>query len=383
MRVRRLELVDFRNYETGCLELGAGLTAVLGANGQGKSNLIEAVAYLATLESFRGVPGAALVREGCDRGIVRAEVEQTDGRVVSIECELHAAGRDRVLVNKQRLGRASELLGVVRTTVFSPEDLALVKDGPSVRRRFLDQTVIGLHPRLDADRRDLERILRHKATLLKQMGGRSNEETAFTLDVWNSKLAEVGDTVGRARAELVVALAPEVGQAYHDLTSRPVPDGGAGRIAGDGGVAGNGGVAGDGGVRVTYAPLWRQVGLATALEAARDEEVRRQVCLVGPHRDDLDLDLNGLPARTHASQGEQRTLALALRLAAHRLVTERVGSAPILLLDDVFSELDGDRSAALLAHLPHGQVLLTTAGPLPEGARPERVVRVEGGRLLA
>ncbi|HEY8093586.1 MAG TPA: DNA replication and repair protein RecF, partial [Acidimicrobiales bacterium] len=264
--------MDFRNYETGCLELGGGLTAVLGANGQGKSNLIEAVAYLATLESFRAVPSAALVREGCERAVVRAEVEPTDGRVVSIECELHAVGRDRVLINKQRLGRASELLGVVRTTVFSPDDLALVKDGPSVRRRFLDQTVIGLHPRLDADRRDLERILRHKATLLKQMGGRPGEDAVFTLDVWNSKLTEVGDAVGQARAELVAALAPEVDRAYHDLARRSAP------------------------VAVTYAPPWRQVGLGPALDAARAEEIRRQVCLVGPHRDDLDLDLSGLPA---------------------------------------------------------------------------------------
>ena len=132
---------------------------------------------------------------------------------------------------------------------------------------------------------------------------------------------------------------------------------------------------------IRYDPEWRRSGLAAALADARTEELRRQVCLVGPHRDDLDLDLNGLPARTHASQGEQRTLALALRLAAHRLVTERVASAPVLLLDDVFSELDGQRSAALLHHLPQGQVILTTAGPLPEGAEPERVVRVEHGRL--
>jgi DNA replication and repair protein RecF len=357
VRVRRLELVDFRNYESGCVELGPGLTAVLGANGQGKSNLVEGVAYLATLESFRGVPAAALVRDGCAQAIVRAEVEQSDGRVVSIECELQSTGRDRVLVNKQRLQRTGDLLGVVRTTVFSPDDLALVKDGPSIRRRFLDQTTIGLHPRLDADRRDLERILRHKATLLKQVGGRLSEEAAFTLDVWNSKLAEVGETVGRARADLVAALAPEVRRAYHDLAGGPTE------------------------VTVGYDPPWRRVGLAAALAEVRLEEVRRQVCLVGPHRDDLGLELNGLPARTHGSQGEQRTLALALRLAAHRLVTDRVGSAPVLLLDDVFSELDGERSAALLEHLPPGQVILTTAGPLPDGAHPERLLRVEHGKL--
>ena len=198
--------------------------------------------------------------------IVRAEVEQGDGRVVSIECELPTRGRDRVLVNKQRLQRAADLLGVVRATVFSPDDLALIKDGPALRRRFLDEVAVSLHPGRDADRRDLERILRHKSTLLKQVGGRLGDETAFTLDVWNTKLAEVGEPVGRARAELVEALAPQVSQAYADLA------GGASEVT---------------------------VGLSTRRGAgrvwprrwldARADEVRRQVCLVGPHRDDLDV----------------------------------------------------------------------------------------------
>jgi DNA replication and repair protein RecF len=356
--VRRLELVDFRNYEHVAIELGPGLTAVVGANGQGKSNLVEAIAYLPTRESFRGAPPAALVREGCREAIVRAEVVQLDGREVTIECVLAPGGRDRVLVNKQRPRRTSELLDVVRTTVFAPDDLALLKEGPAVRRRFLDSTLVALHPRLDADRRDLERILRHKATLLKQVAGRLDDDAALTLDVWNTKLTDVGETVGRARADLVDALAPEVSRAYGDL----VPAGGE--------------------VQLEYDPPWRRTGLADALAAARAEEVRRQVCLVGPHRDDLDVVLDGLPSRTHASQGEQRTLALALRLAAHRLVTARAGSAPVLLLDDVFSELDPVRSAALLHHLPPGQVVLTTAGPLPELARPERVLRVEQGKLV-
>ena len=359
MWVRHLELVDFRSYERAEIELGPGLTAVVGANGQGKSNLMEAVGYLATLESFRGVPGAALVRDGCPQAIVRAEVVQPDGRVVTIECELATSGRDRVLVNKQRLRRTSDLPGVVRVTVFSPDDLALVKEGPALRRRFLDQTAVSLHSRADADRRDLERILKHKSTLLKQVGGRLGEDAAFTLDVWNVKLAEVGERIGRTRAELVAALGPQVGRAYTDLA--------------DGGSAAE--------VDVRYEPAWRATGLAEALAAAKVDEVRRQVCLVGPHRDDLELRLNGLPARTHASQGEQRTLALALRLAAHRLVAERVDDPPVLVLDDVFSELDPARSAALLRHLPPGQVLLTTAGPLPSGAAVERTIHVEHGRL--
>ena len=267
MWVRHLELVDFRSYERAEIELGPGLTAVVGANGQGKSNLMEAVGYLATLESFRGVPGAALVREGSAQAVVRAEVVQPDRRVVTIECELASTGRDRVLVNKQRLRRTSDLLGVVRVTVFSPDDLALVKEGPALRRRFLDQTAVNLQPRADADRRDLERILKHKSTLLKQVGGRLGEDAAFTLDVWNVKLAEVGERIGRARDELVAALGPQVGRAYTDLAG--------------------GGSAAE--VEVRYEPAWRATGLAEALAAAKVDEVRRQVCLVGPHRDDLEL----------------------------------------------------------------------------------------------
>jgi DNA replication and repair protein RecF len=355
--VRRLELLDFRNYEHASLELGPGMTAVVGANGQGKSNLLEALAYLSTRESFRGAPGAAMVRDGCAQAVVRAEVEQADGRVVSVECELQASGPDRVLVNKQRLQRVADLLGVLRTTVFSPDDLAVVKEGPALRRRFLDQAVVALHPREDAVRRDLERILRHKATLLKQAGGRLDEAAAFTLDVWDAKLAEAGEAQGKARADLVDALGPEVARAYRELAGEEVD------------------------VILHYDPPWRAVGLAAALAAARPDEVRRQACLVGPHRDDLDVVLAGRPARTHASQGEQRTLTLALRLAAHRLVERRIGTAPVLLLDDVFSELDPHRSAALVQHLPPGQVVLTTAGPLPDGATPAQVFHVDHGCL--
>jgi DNA replication and repair protein RecF len=357
--VRRLELVDFRNYEVAEVELARGFTAVTGANGEGKTNLVEAVAYLATLESFRGAAPAALVRDGCERAVVRGEVEQDDGRLVAVECELGLTGRSRVQVNKQRLQRTSDLLGVLRVSVFSPDDLALVKDAPGVRRRFLDDTLVALHPRHDRLRREVERVLRQKAALLKQSGGRLGEDTAFTLDVWDARLAEAGDAIGQARGELVDALAPEVARAYDDLASRPSD------------------------VTLGYEPAWRAAGLAEALRVARADEVRRQVCLVGPHRDELQLTVGGLPARTHASQGEQRTLALALRLGAHRLIAERTRTTPVLLLDDVFSELDEQRGAALLTHLPVGQIVLTTAGPLPPGADVERILRVERGTVCA
>ena len=248
---------------------------------------------------------------------------------------------------------------MVRVTVFSPDDLALVKEGPALRRRFLDETAVGLHPRADADRRDLERILKHKSTLLKQVGGRLSEDAAFTLDVWDVKLAEVGERIGRTRAEVVAALGPQVARAYVDLA--------------DGASAAE--------VEVRYDPPGGPPGWPRRSPPRRPTRCGARCAWSGPHRDDLELRLNGLPARTHASQGEQRTLALALRLAAHRLVAERVDDPPVLVLDDVFSELDPARSAALLRHLPPGQVLLTTAGPLPPGAAVERTIHVEQGRL--
>ena len=355
MFVRRLWLTDWRNHRVLELSFAPGLTAVVGANGQGKTNLVEAIAYLATLDSFRGAPVDALVRAGAQSAVVRAEVVHDDGRELLVEAELPRTGRARIQVNRQRLARSRDLLGVLRASVFSPDDLELVKGGPAERRRYLDTTLVALHPRHDALRSDLERVLRQRSTLLKQAGGRLTNEIALTLDVWDAKLAQLGEALAAARAALITDLSPRITLAYERL---------AGRASA---------------VSLEYDAPWRAMGLAAALEAGRVEDVRRQQCLVGPHRDELVLGVNMLPARTHASQGESRTLALALRLAAHEAVTERVGSPPVLLLDDVFSELDPQRSAALLAHLPRGQVVLTTATGLPLGVEPERVVTIVAG----
>jgi DNA replication and repair protein RecF len=357
--VRRLWLTDFRNHADAALELAPGLTAIIGANGQGKTNLVEAIAYVATLTSFRGAPPDALVRAGATRAVVRAEIGHDDGRELLIEAELTTRGRGRVQVNRQRLARPSDLLGVLRVSVFSPDDLDLVKGGPAQRRGYLDTTLVALQPRCDSLLSDLDRVLRQRTTLLKQAGGRLTAETELTLDVWDTKLAEIGEQLGAERAALVDALQPHVRAAYTHL----------------------GGPAACGRVELGYEPPWRRTGLAAALAAGRADDVRRHVSLIGPHRDEVQLDLAGLPARTHASQGEQRTLALALRLGAHALVTEQIGSAPVLLLDDVFSELDPERSRALLHHMPPGQVVLTTASDLPEAARPQRVLRIEHGRV--
>jgi DNA replication and repair protein RecF len=358
MIVERLELTDFRNYESARFELTSGVTAVVGRNGQGKTNLAEALAFLATLSSFRGAPPDALLRAGSEAAIIRATLREDDGREVLVEAELPRAGRNRVQVNRQKLQRTRDLLGVMRVTVFSPDDLVIVKGGPGDRRRFLDDALVALRTSYDALRLDLDRVVRQRNTLLKQAGGKLTDELAVTLDVWDARFAELGDQFGHARATLVARCQPMVSEAYEQLAGTGAP------------------------VELVYEPEWRRHGLATALADARADDVRRGVSTVGPHRDELEIGLNGLPARTHASQGEQRTLALALRLAAHRLVAERTESTPVLVLDDVLSELDPDRSTALLANLPEGQIVITTASPLPPAATPERIIEISSGSIV-
>jgi DNA replication and repair protein RecF len=363
VRLRHLWLSDFRNYERVELVPATGLTVVVGANGEGKTNLLEAVGWLTSLSSFRGAPGEALVRRGATSAVVRAEVtveDETGGeRSVLVEAELPRSGRDRVLLNRQPVRRARDALGVLRATVFTPDDLGVVKGGPAERRRFLDELLVASAPRHHATRADLDRVLRQRNTLLRQSGGRAIAEVVATLDVWDERLVEVGEVLGRARARLVERLAPTVGEAY-------------GRVAGAPTTIG-----------LAYEAPWREQGLAEALRTARADDLRRGLTTVGPHRDELLLEVGGAPARVFASQGEQRSLALALRLASHRLVTEVTGATPLLLLDDVFSELDSSRSQALVHCLPPAQTILTTAGALPTEATPDLVVRVRNGSLLA
>lgn len=358
MVIHRIELTNFRVYETATFELSNGVTAVVGQNAQGKTSLAEAMSWLSTLRSFRGVPNDVLVRVGCDSAWVRAEITRDDGREVLVEAEINRAGRNRVLVNKQRLQRVRDLLGVVRATVFAPTDLALVYEGPSVRREFMDDALVALSPSFDRTVQELERVVRQRNVLLKQMFGRLTPDTETTLDVWDDKFVEVGTQVGDARARLVAQLAPFVQEAYETLAGEPTA------------------------IDLVYEPSWRTPGLASALAAARAEDVRRGLSTVGPHRDELELALKGMPIRSTGSQGECRTLSLALRLAVHRLVTEKVGEAPLLVLDDVLSELDPGRAAALLGHLPPGQVIITTAQPLPPSARPDTEVLLHAGAVV-
>ncbi|HUR78913.1 MAG TPA: DNA replication/repair protein RecF [Acidimicrobiales bacterium] len=369
MRVNWLAIRDFRNYTQARLDLAAhGLTVVIGENGQGKTNLLEALGWLATLSSFRGVTNEALVRQGATNAYVRAEVER-DGRTMLLEAEVPLRGAPRVLVNGNALRRSADLLGALRVSVFSPDDLALVKAGPTHRRQLLDDALVALAPRHAETIASVERVLKQRGALLRQAGGKATPEVVSTLDVWDAKLAEHGAALVTARRELVIRLEPMVAKAYATVAT------GAAAIG------------------LRYAPSWaddsnddnldERAALHAALTKARSDDLRRGVTTIGPHRDELDLHIGSLPARTHASQGEQRSLALALRLAIHDAVTETTGSPPILLLDDVFSELDPQRSSALVAALPAGQALLTTAGHLPEGASPAATVTIVDGRISA
>lgn len=354
--LRQLWLTDFRNYQSLELAFEPGRILFTGANGQGKSNVLEAIAYLGSLGSFRGAPPDALIRAGADEATVRALVQAED-RELLIEAHLVRGRANKIQVNKQKLGRARDLIGLMPTTVFGPDDLELIKGGPGLRRRFLDELLVQLHPRNDKVRTDVDKILKQRNALLRSSGGRLTPDVESTLMVWNDKLAAAGERLGRARLDLVTRLGPRVSEAYAQL-------------AGEGHH-----------VDLAYAPEWLERGLLVELEAAAKDELRRGTTLVGPHRDELDVSLSAMPARTHASQGEQRTLALALRIAGHHELAEVSGTSPVLLLDDVFSELDVDRAGALLGLLVADQTMITSASPTPSLDSVIQHFRVDAGTI--
>ena len=354
--VTRLWLTDFRCFASAEFEPEpTGLTVLRGENGAGKTSVLEAVGWLATQKSFRGAQRDALVRTGASRSVVRAEVRHP-ARSVLLEAELPVSGAVRVQVNRQPSRRRAELSDALRVSVFCPEDLDVVQGSPGRRRDFLDDVLVARHPRLEALVSDLDRVLRQRGALLRQSGRHADAEIRSTLDVWDGRLAETGEALVAAREELAADLTPFVSDAYAGLSGR------------------------DDKVVLAYRRSWTGP-LIDALARARTDDLRRQATTVGPHRDELDVTISGRPARTHSSQGEQRSAALALRLGAHQLHTSEYGSAPVLLLDDVFSELDSRRSSALVAQLPAGQVLLTTAVDPPPVVHPARVVYVHDGTL--
>ncbi|HMF81790.1 MAG TPA: DNA replication/repair protein RecF [Acidimicrobiia bacterium] len=363
--VTRLALTYFRCYSAVDLLLPTGVTVVAGANGEGKTSLLEALGWAATTHSFRGVPDAALVRTGAEAAYLRVSVQEPD-RDQLMEAEIRAVGRNRVQVNRHPLARARDLLGLVRVTVFAPDDLQLVKGGPAGRRSYLDELLVAIAPRYDAVRAEFDRVLKQRNALLRQ--GLRGPDADSTLVVFDDQLVRAGSEIVRGRLRLTARLLPALRDAYQ-------------------GLAGPGDE-----VEAAYEAEWAEGSVASAaddidelLRAAllsrRAAEVERGVTLVGPHRDEWRVRLAGLEARTHASQGEQRTLALGLRLAGHRVVADVVGTEPVLLLDDVFSELDPARADALVAQLPAGQTLITTASAVPRSVHPERRLRVHDGRV--
>src|SRR5918996_349552 len=349
MRLAHLWLTDFRCYEQAELEVGPGMTVLSGGNASGKTSIVEAVGWLARMSSFRGAPDVALVRTCAERAFVRAEMAPAAGMVGDpgdgsgrlVEAEITAAGRNRVLVNRKPLARARDLLGTLRVTVFSPDDLRLVKGGPAERRAELDDLLVALSPRYDAARSDYDRVLRHRNAWLKTW---SRNDDPATLDVWDDQLVRAGAELVRGRLKLLDRLTAPLGKAYGDVA------GAAADVAGAYEVAWAGDVILDEARLDDVAPL-----LAEAVARSRSADLERRLTLIGPHRDDWRLSIDGVDAPPFASQGEQRSLALAVRLAGHVVISDVVGEPPVLLLDDVFSELDETRANNLVGHLPIAQ----------------------------
>ena len=377
MLLERLWLTDFRCHEASEVEVGSGVTVFAGGNAQGKTSVLEAVGWLARGSSIRGVPDAALVRVGAEQAVVRAEIQPAgrgpEARAQLIEAEIAAVGRNRVLLNRRPLSRARDILGTLRVTVFAPDDLHLVKGGPAARRAELDELLVALSPRYDAVRVDYERVVRQRNAWLRTW---SRADDPTTLDVWDDQMTRIGAELVRGRLKLVERLTAPLGKAYGEVAGASPSVTGAYEAAWAGGRQEEGVVLDESHLDDVAALM----GVAVA--GSRTADLERRMTLVGPHRDDWRLCIDGLDARRFASQGEQRSLTLAVRLAGHTVVTEVVGEAPVLLLDDVFSELDESRAARLVAHLPEGQALVTTAGALPPGLAAERVIWVAGGRLV-
>jgi DNA replication and repair protein RecF len=348
--VRGLELVDFRSYARVVVELEPGPCVFVGPNGVGKTNLVEALAYVASLSSHRVATDAPLVRFGASRAVIRCLVIH-DGRELLIELSVEPGKANRARLGRANLTRARDVLGALRLVLFAPEDLALVRGDPAERRRYLDELLVARQPRFAGVRADYERVLKQRNALLRssylarKTGGTRGGDLS-TLDVWDTHLARHGAQLLAARIELTAALAPHVAKAYDAVS------------------------AGRSDARIAYSPSWTEPPvpeenleaiLAEALRSARPSEVERGVTLVGPHRDDLTLTLGDLPAKGYASHGESWSYALALRLAAYDLLRAD-GIEPVLVLDDVFAELDAGRRERL-AELVSGasQVLVTCA----------------------
>ncbi|MBO1767409.1 DNA replication/repair protein RecF [Allobranchiibius sp. GilTou38] len=353
MYLRRLTLTGFRSYEQLELDFEPGVTTLVGRNGQGKTNLVEAVGYLATLGSHRVATDHPLIRAGDEQAVVRAIVVR-DGREQSIEIEINPGRANRARLGRGAAVRPRDILGSLRTVLFAPEDLALVKGDPAGRRRFLDDLLVARQPRWAAARSDYDKILKQRNALLKNARtSRNDAALADSLPVWDTHLAATGANLTYARLRLLRDLAPYVGQAY-DQVSDSVS---GARIDYQSSLSGLSPAA-DGEVpgveEITAA-------LHTGFAEQRSREIERGITLVGPHRDDLELTLGDLPAKGYASHGESWSFALALRLAGYQLLRADVATDPVLVLDDVFAELDVGRRTRLATLISDCEQVLITA----------------------
>lgn len=366
MFVTHLGLTNFRSYAAVELDLAAGITTFVGANGQGKTNLVEAVGYACSLRSHRVATDAPLVRMGADRAIVRVAADR-GGRRVLVELEINPGRANRARVNRTPVPRQRDVLGHLARVLFAPEDLALVKGEPGERRSYLDELTVAMAPTHDAVLSDLERVLKQRNSLLRSAstlrggGARTRAAAEQTLSIWDDQLATLAAQVLLARLAVVGLLQEPLADRYRAVAPE----------------------SGDPGVTARYAPSTPgvQAGMAradveglvrSALATRREEEFTRGITLVGPHRDDLVLGLNGMPVKGYASHGESWSLALALRLASYDIVRAGAGPGgdPVLVLDDVFAELDSGRRERLAAAVSGvEQVLITAAVPddVPSG----------------
>lgn len=339
MHLSWLELRDFRSYESLTFEPDPGLNVLIGDNGAGKTNVLEAIGYLSRLGSFRGAPDTALVRTASDAAVVRGGIERESGEL-RVEVELPAEGRRRILVNGKRPRRNSDVAVEVPLVAFLPDDLDVVKRGPGLRRDYVDEVAGHVSPTAGADRAEYDKIVRQRNRFLRDEGHHADP---VALDVWDERLAAVGGKLTDARLSLLDRLEEHL-------------------VAGYDAVAGETAEA----LRAQYEAWWLDpddsaASLLRALGERRRRDLDQRTTTVGPHRDDIGLYLGSRPTRTHASQGEQRSVALALRIAAFGLLEDRHDQPPILLLDDVFSELDPARSEGVIQLLPKGQVFVTSA----------------------
>ncbi len=382
MIVTHLSLTDFRNYETADVAMVAGPNLFVGRNGQGKTNLVESLGYLSTLGSHRVSSDQAMIRQGKDSAIVRARLFHADREVLA-ELQLNRSGANRAQINRSAI-RTRDLPRYFASVLFAPEDLAIVRGEPSGRRRFLDELLVLRTPRLAGVLSDYERVVRQRNTLLKSARASGlRGDRLSTLEVWDERLVSLGSEIIEARGRLVGELQPEVAAAYESVAG----DDHRARLSSR--LTISGADADDSADELGQDPLISAhdaaIAFRSALERMRRNELDRATTLVGPHRDDLVLELNGLPARGYASHGESWSFALSLKLAsAEVLRRESASGDPVLILDDVFAELDRSRRARLARAVGGFEQVLITAAVLEDV--PEELtahtVRIEKGSIV-